>query len=125
MPRPPACSWPVAIWRALRSVPFLLLVLAERARQERKWGPQRHPSFGRDGPLTEDTVEQAKRLCEADFASADGNWCVIFNEEAFEAMSARDVPHLLAEQTQAAAVLAAWWECAKRPGHQFGGPSAS
>ena len=64
-------------------------------------------------------VEAAKRLCQADFASEDGNWCVIFNEEAFETMGAKSTAELLPEQVQAAAVLAAWWECARHPGHAW------
>jgi hypothetical protein len=100
----------MAIFRALRSVPFLFQVFVERARQERKWGPQKHAHFPKRGPTPEWYMDAAKEDCEADFKVGDQNWAVIFNEEAMEALSATTVENLSAERIQAAAVLAAWAE---------------
>ncbi len=111
MRRIPACSWPVALLRAMRSVPFLFGVFVERARQERKWGPQSHPSFGRDGPLPEALVQAAKDACETDFDVGDPNWCSVLHEECMEAQGEADPAKLRAELVQTAAVAAAWHEC--------------
>lgn len=115
----PKASWVMSVLRALRSVLFLFLVLVERVRQERKWGPQTHPSFGRGGPYYPETTEFAKKRCQDHFARKDGNWCAVFDEEAFEVMGATSSAELCVEQMQAAAVLAAWWECSSRPGHPW------
>lgn len=110
MSRAPACSWPMAIWRAMSSLPFLFQALIERARQERKWGPQRHPSFPKRGPQPSEVEEAVKEICEEDFRNGDPSWMAILDEEVAEAMCQPDPTKLRAELIQVAAVSAAWWE---------------
>ena len=94
----------------MRSIRFLVAVFVERARQERKWGPQHHPSFGPDGPLPESLVARAKMLCQQQAAAGKVSWSVILNEEAYEAMGESDPRLLDKELVQTAAVAAAWSE---------------
>ena len=94
--------------RALRSVPFLFVVLAERARQEFRWGPQHHPAFPLRGPVPRAIANGARRDCDDEAKRGDPSWCAIFNEECFEAMSEPRPRELRRELVQSAAVAAAW-----------------
>lgn len=106
-------------------------VLAERARQDAKWGQQNHDDG--TGPVTMPLAsrwdslhetdrahylaETFRRRCERRFSSsADGlgTWRDIFLEEAFEALAEDDPVKLRAELVQSAAVLIAWIEAIDR-----------
>jgi len=111
-------------------------VLAERARQDAKWGQQNHADG--TGPLSQplysphsviDEEYPAVRLaslfqtrCERRFAidrtarGADpaGTWTDIFLEEVFEALAEDDPAKLRAELVQSVAVGVAWIEAIDR-----------
>lgn len=110
----PKQGWLKSIIGALASLPFLWEVFVERVRQERKWGPQNHPSFPASGPYLEETAEYARNECAAAFDRGDGSWLHILDEEAFEAMTEPDLRKLRKELVQVAAVSSAWRESIDR-----------
>ena len=86
---------------------FLRDVSAERVRQVRKWGDQRHP----DGTaLWGDAAraENARDICQAMAARDRTTWRGILAEEVAEAEAESDPVALRAELVQVAAVCAAW-----------------
>lgn len=109
-------------------------ILAERARQLAKWGPQTHPNlcptltYTYGGLLphryAEDleipTATRAKQNCERDAEAGNLNWGVILVEEVAEAVesaahlvkahSPEKLAALKAELVQVAAVAFAWIE---------------
>jgi uncharacterized FlaG/YvyC family protein len=106
---------------------FLSRVLAERIRQNKKWGRQSHrdanPSLlDREIGVTPRrlaeeleicTEHRAKFLCKTAFDRGEGSWSVILVEELAEAVAAvatGDDAGLLQELVQVAAVATAWGE---------------
>lgn len=88
-------------------------VVAERLRQDAKWGEQNHPDgTGRDHATHKEI--RAKRDCERAFAAGRGTWRHIFIEEAAEVEGAKDEALLRAELIQVAAVAVAWVEAIDR-----------
>jgi NTP pyrophosphatase (non-canonical NTP hydrolase) len=99
---------------------ILEAVAAERARQDAKWGVQRHPVTprslaGRDPERIADdlevsTEERAKFLCEWAAKRGDISWGAILLEEVAEAVAAAargDVDATRKELVQVAAVAVA------------------
>lgn len=104
------------------TLPVLNEVLAERVRQDEKWGEQNWPSFykpeagsvfrsGYYGVVTEST---AKAQTEAAFRDRRGTYADIFVEGVAEAIGAPDEVHLREELVQVAAVAVAWIEAIDR-----------
>ena len=101
-------------------------ILAERERQERKWGKQHNTSFdqtllnrvGGCGPerMSEEyeipTEGRAKFLCEESFRKNQGTWSHILIEEIAEVIGTcnQDKEVTKVELIQAAAVIFAWLE---------------
>lgn len=88
-------------------------VVAERARQEAKWGEQNNPD-GTGGADMELMAQIAKR--ETDEAHKDGSLTYkhILKEEFFEALAESNADKLRAELVQVAAVAVAWIEAIDR-----------
>lgn len=101
-------------------------ILAERERQEQKWGTQHHPSFdqtllnriGGCGPerMSEEyeipSEARAKFLCEESFRKNQGTWAHILVEEVSEVIGTcnQDKEVTKKELIQTAAVIFAWLE---------------
>jgi len=96
-------------------------VVRERARQDAKWGPQRHPDI--DAPDSLPTTNRRrrqnfanqekiyKRINDARAArGADGVWIDIWLEEVFEAAAAGSTADLRKELVESIAVAVAWIE---------------
>lgn len=84
-------------------------VLAERGRQDDKWGEQSHP----DNTSVEDYGPIADKMrddCEWAFAHGAGSWTAILLEEVGEALAEEDPEKLRTELLQVAAVCVAWVE---------------
>ncbi|MGW2550025.1 hypothetical protein [Streptomyces sp. NPDC001635] len=88
-------------------------VLAERIRQDQKWGEQNHPD-GTGNKSQQDYAEQARRWCQAAFGSGYGTWADVLAEEVAEANAEREPAKLRAELIQVAAVAVAWVEALDR-----------
>lgn len=101
-------------------------VLAERMRQETKWGEQNHPDFdtvllGREGGCSAERMSaeyevpseaRGKFLCQDAFQKGRGTYAHILIEEVAEAVGACNQPRakLREELIQVAAVAVAWVE---------------
>lgn len=83
-------------------------VRTERARQDEKWGKQRHPhgTSIKFKPL----ADSARNSCRAADANNTVTWMHIFREEVWEALSETDRQKLRVELVQAIAVGVAWVE---------------
>ena len=84
----------------------------ERTRQDMKWGPQRHPDFLPDYPLSLE-MEMAIKLTNYSFQNDKGTWSHILVEEVAEAIEEAkkgDLQKLKEELIQVAAVAVAWVE---------------
>ncbi|MEW2164360.1 hypothetical protein AB0912_15410 [Streptomyces sp. NPDC007084] len=82
-------------------------VLAERVRQDERWGEQNHP----DGTaLTEDRdrANRARHVCESMARMGQLTWRDVLHEEEQEAFAESDPAKLRAELVQVAAVAVAW-----------------
>lgn len=88
-------------------------VLAERERQDAKWGEQNHPD-GTGQPHAAHKPYRARRDCENAFAAGRGTWRHILVEEVAEAEAESDVFRLREELIQVAAVAVAWVEAIDR-----------
>lgn len=114
-----------------RTSPVLEEVLAERQRQEAKWGQQNHPSFdqallSRDGGCTPGRMAleyevpaeaRGKYLCETAFAVKAGTYGHILMEEVAEVFATcndRSEATTRADLVQVAAVAVAWIEAIDR-----------
>lgn len=91
------------------------LIREERKHQDKKWGPQNHPSFtewaqGYGIP----TENEAKVACDAAFAEGHGTWSHILIEELAEAVFAKTEEKRKEELIQVAAVAIAWIESIER-----------
>lgn len=96
----------------IRTLVVLADVIAERARQDGRWGQQNHPN-GTGAPLAR-LAARARRECERAFNLGRGTWADIFLEEVFEALAEADPVKLRGELVQAIAVGEAWIECIDR-----------
>lgn len=88
-------------------------VLAERLRQNERFGEQNHP----DGTgLTEDKLKAkvARQMCDVMTARNLLAWRDILLEEVYEALAESDEDRLYEELIQVAAVAAAWAEAIQR-----------
>lgn len=102
--------------------PVLNEVLAERVRQDDKWGEQNWPSFPEWATNTSTrahwfgvpTEANAKLVTETRFRRREGTYADIFVEEVAEAIGALDEDHLREELVQVAAVAVAWIEAIDR-----------
>lgn len=90
-------------------------VVAERARQDDRWGEQNHPD-GTGSPAQIARSESTRRDCEAAAASDRLTWCDVLREEVAEAFAESDPGLLRAELLQVAAVAMAWVEHLDRRG---------
>jgi len=103
-------------------------IIAERARQDKKWGEQNHPSIRKFLLNTRAPfkpyeiadeykildVEEAKRICDLMTARGDCTWADIAIEEMCEAVCTTDENHRREELVQLAAVVMAWIESIDR-----------
>jgi hypothetical protein len=82
-------------------------VAYERARQDAKWGEQRHPD-GTGGEYFKQLERDARM--DYEYASKDKSitWALILREEVYEALSASSLKDLDEELNQVMAVAAAW-----------------
>lgn len=87
-------------------------VLAERIRQDEKWGEQNH----RDGTsvANESWADTARANCQQAADEGVTSWAGILYEEFTEAMAEEDPAALRAELVQVAAVAVAWIEAIDR-----------
>ncbi|HEY5834927.1 hypothetical protein [Streptomyces sp.] len=88
-------------------------VLAERVRQDDRWGQQNHPD-GTGNLSQQDRAKFARKWCEDAFGAGYGTWADILTEEVAEAEGERDPARLRAELVQVAAVAVAWIEAIDR-----------
>lgn len=82
-------------------------IVAERERQDARWGEQNHP----DGTGALSCVlerDKARQGCENAFQRGTGTWMHVLIEEVFEAFAEEDPAKLRAELVQVAAVAVAW-----------------
>lgn len=113
------------------NVQVLADVLAERARQDAKWGEQNHRDgtgprrtpldrIGAqlDGPLEYETAQHlanaAKEATDVHAKRGTVTWTDILLEEVFEALAEGDSTRLRAELIQVAAVAVQWAEAIDR-----------
>lgn len=105
-------------------------VLAERERQDAKWGEQNHPDGTGPGTLPIEFLDDygvrevfvlarplARIATDVTNAHADDgtvSWKDIFLEEVFEALAEEDTTKLRAELIQVAAVAQQWVEAIDR-----------
>lgn len=85
-------------------------ITAERARQDAKWGVQRHPDGTSNDPDDTQMAEMWKDIVDRDAAQGTTNWVNILSEEMFEAFAETDPVKLRAELIQCAAVITNWVE---------------
>ena len=88
-------------------------VLAERIRQDERWGVQSHPD-GTGMNYQRHLAEEERAACEAAFRSGRGTWRHVMAEEIAEANAEKDPAKLRAELLQVAAVAVAWVEAIDR-----------
>ncbi len=97
-------------------------VIAERKRQNEKWGVQNHPSID-DFAWHNDELsdhygilpeEDAKTQCDHRFKKNQGTWADIFLEEVSEAIHAPTLELMKEELIQVLAVGFAWLESIDR-----------
>jgi len=97
-------------------------VLAERIRQDAKWGEQNHADgTGPDkaaivGALcfADEAATRARRACQSAAHRGETTWRLVFAEESLEALAEDDPAQLRAELLQVAAVAVAWVEAIDR-----------
>lgn len=100
-------------------------VLAERARQDERWGEQNHPDMSGDSTTQCDARDMFARWAQnyrdinsGQFDPRDSDprldWTGILLEEVYEALAEDDSAKLRSELVQVAAVAAAWIESIDR-----------
>lgn len=100
--------WPAPSGDARIDFDIAMSGLAERARQDEKWGADRHQPNG-TGLLGSKTIaDDAKRNTDRAFANGVGTWRHILEEEVYEAFAERNPKYLKEELTQVMAVCMAW-----------------
>ncbi len=85
-------------------------VVAERVRQNKKWGPQTHIDTTDLTPSYVIPEETTKILCELERSCDKLSWSSIAAEELSEAVWAKDAQSRREELIQLAAVCLAWVE---------------
>lgn len=88
-------------------------VIAERIRQDEKWGEQNHPD-GTGNALQRRAAEDSRYVCQRNFQRGEGTWHDILLEEVAEAFAESDKSKLRDELIQVAAVAVAWVEKLER-----------
>jgi hypothetical protein len=88
-------------------------VVAERNRQDEKWGVQDHPD-GTGGKVDKLRADNARVDCDDAFKAGRGTYRDILAEEVAEAFAESDPVALRAELVQVAAVALAWVEAIDR-----------
>ncbi|WP_239134632.1 hypothetical protein [Streptomyces sp. SID12488] len=88
-------------------------VLAERIRQDAKWGEQNHPD-GTGLPVYRHAARRYRDAADRNAAAGVLTWRDVSNEEHFEALAESDPVKLRAELVQSAAVKVAWIEAIDR-----------
>lgn len=102
------------VGRELGPSPAVLgAIVAERIRQDARWGEQNHRD-GTGNKSQQEHAEQARKWCQAAFGSGYGTWSDVLAEEVAEVNAERDPAKLRAELIQVAAVAAAWIEAIDR-----------
>jgi hypothetical protein len=101
------------------TVDVLSDVLAERVRQDKKWGEQNHPDGTSGATLAIFTVyardaSAAKRECDRAAKAGTLTWANILFEEVAEALEETDERRLEEELIQVQAVACAWTEAIRR-----------
>jgi len=89
----------------------------ERQRQLAKWGDQRHPD-GTGGLFLANMAHVLRSECQEAANRGEVTWRQILMEECGEAFAETDPELLVAELTQAAAVIQAWISDVKGRGVQ-------
>lgn len=89
-------------------------VLAERIRQDIRWGEQNHNDGTGVAPEQTKLADNAKAMCQQAFAEGRGDWAHILFEEVREALAESDPAKLRTELIQTAAVAVAWVEAIDR-----------
>lgn len=82
-------------------------VLAERIRQDARWGEQHHPD-GTSSHNHAQAADTARRACQRATERDAVTWAHILREEFWEVMAETDPARLRAELIQVGAVCAAW-----------------
>lgn len=90
---------------------------AERQRQLAKWGEQHHPD-GTGGLFLANMAHVLRSECQEAADRGEVTWRQILMEECGEAFAETDPEQLVAELTQAAAVIQAWITDVKSRGGQ-------
>ncbi|GAA3852046.1 hypothetical protein GCM10023084_02800 [Streptomyces lacrimifluminis] len=88
-------------------------VLAERIRQDDRFGEQNHPD-GTGGVQSRQLRDEAQKTCQAAAERGIVTWLHIADEEHCEALAESDPVRLRAELVQGAAVYVAWIEAIDR-----------
>jgi hypothetical protein len=88
-------------------------VVAERQRQEAKWGRQNHRN-GTGFPGSENDAKFWRANCDQRHRNGTGTWLDILLEEVYEAAAEDDPQKLRAELIQVAAVAVSWAEAIDR-----------
>jgi len=88
-------------------------VLAERVRQDERWGEQNHPDGTGDRRWV-DVANVIRGEVDDDARFGRTNWNGVLREEVFEALAESDPAKLRAELIQVAAVTVAWVESIDR-----------
>jgi hypothetical protein len=110
---------PAAIYA---TVPVLAEVLAERARQDARFGRQDHPDGTgpeRDNPVrlactVGEATDTARQATDRALSRGEVTFAQILTEEAFEALAETDPARLRAELVQVAASAVCWIEAVDR-----------
>lgn len=89
-------------------------VLAERAKQDTKWGEQNHDSVHKGATGLIANAKQARAFCDRMFMEKTMAWEDIAVEELAEAIDAKNDAERRGELVQLAAVVVAWIECIDR-----------
>lgn len=86
---------------------ILAEIVAERERQDARWGEQNHPD-GTGGIQSRMLRDEAQQTCQAAAERGAVTWLHIADEEHCEALAESDPVRLRAELVQGAAVYVAW-----------------
>ena len=88
-------------------------VLAERRRQDARWGEQNHPN-GTGYRYLREQADKARRECDTAAETGRVTWRLVLREEYREALACTDPAELREELLQVAAVAVVWIEALDR-----------